>query len=81
VSHGVCPCPMPCSTVRRCPSQGARSCGASSRYIWLFSVRGRRSVLGRYGIDRFGDTTLRTYGIYRIRDGDLAWDRAVMAPR
>jgi branched-chain amino acid transport system substrate-binding protein len=47
---------------------------------WLKDVRGRQSVLGTYGFDRFGDTTLRDYGLYRIRDGALQWAEAVRAP-
>jgi branched-chain amino acid transport system substrate-binding protein len=47
---------------------------------WLFSVRDRDSPLGRYGIDRHGDTTLRSYGIYRVSNGLLHWAGAVHAP-
>lgn len=46
----------------------------------LFSVRDRQSVLGTYSIDPFGDTTLRSYGIYRISGGRLRWSNAVTAP-
>jgi branched-chain amino acid transport system substrate-binding protein len=47
---------------------------------WLFSVRERESVLGTYSVDPFGDTTLRTFGIYRISRGRLRWSHAVQAP-
>jgi branched-chain amino acid transport system substrate-binding protein len=47
---------------------------------WLNDVRGRQSVLGTYAFDRFGDTTLRDFGLYRIRDGALQWAGAVRAP-
>jgi branched-chain amino acid transport system substrate-binding protein len=47
---------------------------------WLHDVRNRQSVLGRYSFDRFGDTTLRDYGLYRIRGGALQWAGAVRAP-
>ena len=46
----------------------------------LFSVRDRQSVLGTYSIDPFGDTTLRTFGIYRISNRALRWSNAVTAP-
>jgi branched-chain amino acid transport system substrate-binding protein len=46
----------------------------------LFSVRDRQSVLGTYSIDPFGDTTLRTFGIYRISHRALRWSNAVLAP-
>jgi hypothetical protein len=39
----------------------------------LFSIRDRQSVLGTYSIDPFGDTTLRSFGIYRISRGRLRW--------
>jgi branched-chain amino acid transport system substrate-binding protein len=39
----------------------------------LFATRNRRSVLGTYSIDRYGDTTLADYGVYRIRAGRLTF--------
>ena len=42
-----------------------------------FATKRRRSVLGRYSIDRHGDTTLTDYGVYRIVRGELVWDRRV----
>jgi branched-chain amino acid transport system substrate-binding protein len=48
---------------------------------WLRSVTDRPSVLGSYGFDPFGDTTLRTYGLYRIRRGALIYAGAVEAPQ
>jgi branched-chain amino acid transport system substrate-binding protein len=45
----------------------------------LFATRNRQSVLGTYGFDRFGDTTLRTYGLYGIRRGALVYAGAVDA--
>jgi branched-chain amino acid transport system substrate-binding protein len=47
---------------------------------WLRGVENRVSVLGTYEFDRFGDTTLRDYGLYRIRGGELEWAGAVRAP-
>jgi branched-chain amino acid transport system substrate-binding protein len=37
----------------------------------LLGTRGRRSVLGNYSVQADGDTTLETYGVYRIVDGQL----------
>jgi branched-chain amino acid transport system substrate-binding protein len=45
----------------------------------FFETRDRDSVLGRYSIDPFGDTTLTQYGVYGIRGAQLVWDRAVDA--
>ena len=33
----------------------------------LFATRDRDSVLGRYSIDADGDTTLRRFGVYKVR--------------
>jgi branched-chain amino acid transport system substrate-binding protein len=43
----------------------------------LFDTRGRRSVLGTYDIDENGDTSLGDYGAYRIRDGQLSFNRTI----
>ena len=47
---------------------------------WLHDVGNRQSVLGTYSFDRFGDTTIRDYGLYRISGGELQWAGAVRAP-
>ena len=36
-------------------------------------------MLGTYSIDENGDTTLTDYGIYAIKDGELAFDKTVKA--
>ncbi len=35
----------------------------------LFAIQNRNSVLGPYGFDRDGDTTLASYGLYRVGPG------------
>jgi branched-chain amino acid transport system substrate-binding protein len=45
----------------------------------LFNTKDRKSVLGTYSIDPNGDTTLTDYGIYTIKDGEPAFDRAIKA--
>jgi branched-chain amino acid transport system substrate-binding protein len=45
----------------------------------LFETENRESVLGTYSIDDNGDTTLTTYGVYTIEDGELTFDEAVEA--
>jgi branched-chain amino acid transport system substrate-binding protein len=32
----------------------------------LFSTKNRNSVLGTYSIDSNGDTTLKSYGLYKV---------------
>ncbi len=43
----------------------------------FFSGRARPSLLGTFAIDPQGDTTIRTYGAYRVRDGRLVFDRVL----
>lgn len=42
----------------------------------LLQTRRRKSALGPYRIDPNGDISIRTYGIWRVRDGALAFWRA-----
>jgi branched-chain amino acid transport system substrate-binding protein len=47
----------------------------------LFSVRNRSSVLGTYGFDRKGDTTLRSFGLYRVgSDGQPQFYKTLTPP-
>jgi len=45
----------------------------------LKKTKGRQSVLGTYDIDANGDTTLTDYGLYRIEDGKLVFDKVLKA--
>ena len=45
----------------------------------LFETADRESVLGTYSIDENGDTTLSDYGVYRVADGELEFDRTIQA--
>ncbi len=36
----------------------------------LFATKARNSVLGTYGFDKDGDTTLKAYGLYKVKNGD-----------
>lgn len=47
----------------------------------FFAIRDRRSVLGTYSIDRFGDTSLDRFAISRLRGSRLVLDRVVEARR
>jgi branched-chain amino acid transport system substrate-binding protein len=48
----------------------------------LFSTTDRHSVIGTYGFDRDGDTTLRTYGLYKVgRSGNPVFVGTVTPPR
>jgi branched-chain amino acid transport system substrate-binding protein len=45
----------------------------------LFDTADRKSVLGTYSIDDNGDTTLTDYGVYKVEDGELVFDRTIKA--
>jgi branched-chain amino acid transport system substrate-binding protein len=45
----------------------------------LFDTADRESVLGTYSIDENGDTTLTDYGVYKVEDGELVFDRTIKA--
>lgn len=44
-----------------------------------FDTKVFNGLLGEYEIDDKGDTTLTDYGVYRIRDGRLQFDRVIRA--
>ena len=46
----------------------------------VFATKDRDSVLGTYSIDENGDTTLTTYGVYRIQNNETKFDRTIKPP-
>jgi len=48
----------------------------------LFHTTARHSVLGTYGFDRDGDTTMRSYGLYKVGpSGDPEFVKTITPPR
>ena len=45
----------------------------------LKNTKGRESVLGTYDIDENGDTTLTDYGLYKIENSKLVFDKVIKA--
>jgi branched-chain amino acid transport system substrate-binding protein len=45
----------------------------------VFSTKDRNSVLGKYSIDKNGDTTLTDYGLYKIVGKTLTFERVIKA--
>lgn len=43
----------------------------------FFATRARESVLGTYDIETTGQTTIRTYGVYRVDGGRLEFERVL----
>ena len=61
---------------------GAEGDGKSAVRTALFSITRRQSVLGTYGFDKNGDTTLRSFGLYRVGpSGDPVFVRTITPPR
>ena len=52
----------------------------SAAVAFLHAMPARDGPVGRYRFDRHGDTTTRTFGIYRIAGGALQYARRVEAP-
>jgi branched-chain amino acid transport system substrate-binding protein len=47
----------------------------------LFTTRSRSSVLGTYGFDANGDTTLKSYGLYNVKNGDPSFLKTLTPPK
>ena len=47
-------------------SLGAKGNSKSDVLKALFAITNRHSVLGTYGFDKNGDTTLKAYGLYKV---------------
>jgi branched-chain amino acid transport system substrate-binding protein len=61
---------------------GAEGDSKSDVRTALFSITDRHSVLGTYGFDQNGDTTLRSYGLYRVgASGNPVFVRTITPPR
>jgi branched-chain amino acid transport system substrate-binding protein len=43
----------------------------------LFATRNLPSVLGTYSIDKNGDTSVTDYGLYKVKNGEIAFDKVV----
>ena len=44
----------------------------------LFATTSRNSVLGTYGFDKNGDTTLKSYGLYKVgANGDPVFFKTI----
>ena len=63
------------TAIRNATDRGHKTAVRSKVIKAIFATRRRRSVIGTFGIDSDGDTTLRRYGIWRIAAGQLAFVR------
>ncbi len=59
-------------------SLGAKGNDKAAVLAGLFATKARSSVLGSYGFDANGDTTLKTYGLYKVGpDGNPLFEKTV----
>jgi branched-chain amino acid transport system substrate-binding protein len=58
-------------------SAGSRGNNRQAVTDAFFAIRNRDSVLGRYSIDRFGDTSLSTYAGNRVRRSQFVLDKVL----
>ena len=59
-------------------SLGANGANKADVIKALFAITSRNSVIGTYGFDKNGDTTLKTYGLYKVgSDGNPAFDKTI----
>jgi branched-chain amino acid transport system substrate-binding protein len=65
------------SAIAKATDRGTKPARRSKIVAAIFATRNRHSVLGTYSIERSGDTTLRSYGVYRIVGGRLSFWTAI----
>jgi branched-chain amino acid transport system substrate-binding protein len=63
--------------IRRASDGGRRAITRTRVLHAIFATRDERSVLGTYSITATGNTTLRRYGVYRVRYGRLEFWKAL----
>jgi len=65
------------SAIARVTDQGRRQAKRSNVLKAIFATRGHQSVLGTYSITPEGDSTLKAYGVWGVRNGRLAFLKAI----
>jgi hypothetical protein len=63
--------------IRRASDDGRRAITRTRVLHAIFATRDEHSVLGTYSITASGDTTLRRYGVYHVRNGRLEFWKAM----
>ena len=58
-------------------SLGSKGNSRSDLLNALFAIKSRNSVLGTYGFDKNGDTTLKSYGYYKVAGGQVVFDKTL----
>jgi branched-chain amino acid transport system substrate-binding protein len=58
-------------------SLGSKGNSRSAVLSALFATKNRNSVLGAYSFDKNGDTTLTAYGYYKVKGGQVVFDKTL----
>jgi branched-chain amino acid transport system substrate-binding protein len=61
-------------------SLGSKGNSRSAVLSALFATKNRNSVLGTYSFDKNGDTTLTSYGYYKVANGQVVFDKTLKPP-
>jgi branched-chain amino acid transport system substrate-binding protein len=65
------------NAIARATDDGAKAPQRSKVAAAVLGTRDHRSVLGTYSINRNGDTSIRSYGAYRVAAGQLSFWKAL----
>jgi branched-chain amino acid transport system substrate-binding protein len=65
------------SAIREATHGGRRAARRSAVVSAIFDTHDRRSLLGTYSIDASGDTTMSSYGVWRVVSGSLRFWKAI----
>ncbi len=65
------------NAIARASDGGTRGVRRSRVLAATFATRRRQSVLGTYSVTASGDTTVRAYGVYQVRAGQLSFWKAI----
>jgi len=56
---------------------GANGANKADVLSALLAIKSRNSVLGTYGFDKNGDTTLKAYGLYKVVNGQIVFSKTI----
>jgi hypothetical protein len=66
------------SAIARATDDGTRQARRAKVLKAIFNARRRHGVLGTYSITPEGETTLRTFGVWRVDGGQLEFFKALV---
>jgi branched-chain amino acid transport system substrate-binding protein len=64
-------------SIKKATSNGTKAPSRTDVIDIIHSTKDRESVLGRYSIDKNGDTSITAYGVYKIKGGQLAFFKQI----